>query len=346
MALHRAVLQSDLAKVQSELSNPDCDVNKKDGETMTALHWAAAYNDSRILKIMLSDARIDVNARNKRQHTPLHTAACHDAAAAVELLLSNDKCEIDALNQWHETPLSLSCAAGNIACVRLLLKRGASFEIRNQWGDSPLDIATAHQEKAVVNLLTAFQNNGDLLEQSDGEEETQETKCKNLEKSNQINEQDNCKKETKLKSFVLSKLMEMPLSDESFVAWLSNQEMDVNSADYYGMTPLHKLAAWNKAHLIGKLLQHRHVDVKQLLQAKSSSGDTPLHCAAMMHSDLALRALGEWLHSNTDTAFQTLLLTATPNNDKQTTLDIIEQVFNSDDDDRQTKKQLLSLFSI
>jgi hypothetical protein len=60
-----------------------------------------------------------------------------------------------------------------------------------------------------------------------------------LPDSNDDNDQDNdddatVNQQSRLKTFVLSKLMEMPLSDDNFEKWLNNPEIDVNSKDYYG----------------------------------------------------------------------------------------------------------------
>jgi hypothetical protein len=59
-----------------------------------------------------------------------------------------------------------------------------------------------------------------------------------LPDSNDDNDQDDddatVNQQSRLKTFVLSKLMEMPLSDDNFEKWLNNPEIDVNSKDYYG----------------------------------------------------------------------------------------------------------------
>ena len=68
----------------------------------------------------------------------------------------------------------------------------------------------------------------------------------------------------------------------------------MNAPDYYGMTVLHKLVAWNKAELVAPFLAHRRVGVPLLCVALAGkSRDSALHLAVQMGALEAARALLE-----------------------------------------------------
>jgi ankyrin repeat protein len=90
------------------------------------------------------------------------------------------------------------------------------------------------------------------------------------------------------------------------------------------MTPLHKLAAWNKCELIERLLAHRDiVDCKAALSATSASGDTPLHYAAETHAERSFIALVTAIeHDQRPTLLQTTL-----NKANKSVVDVLQETF-------------------
>ena len=94
----------------------------------------------------------------------------------------------------------------------------------------------------------------------------------------------------RFKCFQLAKLMEAPLDEDLFEEWLNHVEMDINGADFYGNSPLHKLLAFNKPQSVKRLVRHRRFD-RSLFYKKCGAGNTALLVGLQMSALNAVRAL-------------------------------------------------------
>ena len=187
--------------------------------------------------------------------------------------------EIDAANRWGETALHLCAGAAHSAEALALLRAGANVDLCDQWERTAAAVAHEHREPTLAALLEAHARGEHVGEDEAGE-------CGKEEAEQHAERQ----QRVQLRSFVLAKLMEAPLSDARFGSWLAHAEIDVNASDYYGMSPLHKLAAWNKPALVHALAAHRRFDRAQLTRA-SGDGAAPLHLALLTHSLASAHAL-------------------------------------------------------
>lgn len=270
--LHVAVLGNNRSRISQLLQQSDCNVCALDNEGMSALHYAAAYDESAIVTELLQHESSNANVTNRRINTPLHTAAAHDASAAIESLLNDARTDLNAVNLWQETPLIVACSGGHVRAVRVLLAHGADRSRVDRWQSTALDVAEANQATEVVELLRHFETHGELPPLPLSAPLTTTV--------------------LRLRSFCLAKLIEAPLDNERFLQLLHNPEIDVNAPDYYGMTVLHKLVAWNKAELVAPFLAHRRADVALLCRAAAGkSRDTALHLAVQMGAVDAAREL-------------------------------------------------------
>lgn len=277
LPLHVAVLGNNRTRITQLLAQSECNVSALDNEGMSPLHYAAAYDEAAILAELLGHSSSNVDVRNRRDNTPLHTAAAHDASAAVGALLQGGA-DVNAVNQWNETPLIVACCGGHVRTVRALLAHGADCAPLDRWQSSALDVAVAHQAVDVVSLLRYWIEHGALP--------VVEPVAATAAVSAAV--------VPRLRSFVLAKLIEAPLANERFLHLLQNAELGVNAPDYFGMTALHKLVAWNKSELIAPFLAHRRVDVPLLCVALAGkSRDSVLHLAVQMGALEAARELLE-----------------------------------------------------
>jgi ankyrin repeat protein len=103
-----AAQQDDKAAVR-DLLNQKVDLNKAQGDGMTALHWAASNDDLELVQTLL-DAGANVKAETR--------------LGAV-------------------TPLFMACKNGDASIIEALLKAGASASAPNAHGTTPLMIAAA-----------------------------------------------------------------------------------------------------------------------------------------------------------------------------------------------------------
>jgi hypothetical protein len=267
--LHTAVLSNNAARLGELLSAPDCDPNARDVEGMTALHHAAAYDEPALVRLLLQHPATDVNARNARLNTPLHSAAAHDSRAAMATLLQHAPIDADAVNVWHESPLMLAAAGNHVACARLLLRHGADRAQRDNWGCDASDVAKSHQAADVAALLQL----------ADGQVPPPEPEAVAVVSSR-----------LRLRTTCLAKLIEAPLDDARFLALLNNSDIDTVTADFFGLTVLHKLVAWNKHALLAPFLTHRRTDATQVFAVRDGK-DSPLHVGVQMCAIESVREL-------------------------------------------------------
>jgi hypothetical protein len=156
-ALHQAVCEADVDKVQDELSEivvsqKEVLLDQRDEAGYSPLHSACALlsryecatseeYSNEVVRLLLS-ARADPSREDSKGNTPLHWAArSGDREASVQLLMKN--CPLDAKNQSGETPLHWAMRAGSRGAevVAVLLENGARPGILNKSFHRALDVA-------------------------------------------------------------------------------------------------------------------------------------------------------------------------------------------------------------
>jgi ankyrin repeat protein len=269
-----AALKGQLRQVGEFLADSSLDVNQRDSETMTALHWAAAYNEPRIVELLVADARCDVNISNKRGNTPLHQAAQCSAHDSARVLLACSRANVNAVNEWHESALMMACQSGDKLMASVLLNAGADRDIRDKWGNTAAQVAHEHGESSVASVFKLTQEQLHQLASSAHKPESVQASQTVQATRRGIP----CDLVSQLSFPVLSRLMEAPLNEDSFYAWLNEPLIDLNGADYYKLTALHKVASWNKEQCLDALLQRPELD----FAARGPNGNLAIHLALEM----------------------------------------------------------------
>ena len=270
-----AAMRGDLSKLQELYLNKEekIDINHKDEETQSALHWASFYNESSIVEFLLNCEECDVNIRNKRNGTPLHMAVLGGAHSSLKVLLNDSRVDVNSTNCWGETPLILTAQTGDAEAAKLLIQFKAKLDIKDKWNQSVFDVANNHDEFGVLEVLNNLNS-----------------KVEHIKEASHVHPLKEQTKPTK----ILSKMMEAPLNDKEFLTWINDEQIDVLSADFFGLKPIHKCSAWNKTSSLSSLLSHPSIsslinqenfcnnkeDQNRLLFGPS--GDSPIHSALEM----------------------------------------------------------------
>lgn len=146
----RAIAKRDLPAIE-RLVAAGVDVNRSNGDGMTALMVACAERNESLQRLLLQrGAR--VNVANDRGGTPLMYSATVGDLEAVEFLMERGAViDASATNGW--TALTLAAARGFDEVATVLLAHGADPNVRDIYGWTPLMRAVQHERRAVIKVL-------------------------------------------------------------------------------------------------------------------------------------------------------------------------------------------------
>ena len=151
-----AAMRGDAGAVRSLVAQGE-DVNRAQGDGMTALHWAARNGDASLAQFLLG-AGADVGAGTRiGAYTPLHLAAQAGAGEVAELLLAAGADPGAATGSTGGArPLHFAARAGDARTVEALLAAGADPNAaETAWGQTPLLFAASAGRTASVRALLA-----------------------------------------------------------------------------------------------------------------------------------------------------------------------------------------------
>jgi ankyrin repeat protein len=149
-----AAMQQDAAAVDALLQQ-GTDVNRGQGDGMTALHWAAEHGDPELTARLLKAGANPAAGTRIGQHTPLHLAAKTGQSRVLRLLV-DAKADGSAFPTTVAAPLHFAAASGSSDAVTILLDAGADVNVREpEWGQTPLMFAAASGRTEVVKVLLA-----------------------------------------------------------------------------------------------------------------------------------------------------------------------------------------------
>jgi uncharacterized protein len=271
-----AVKQRDLEAVRALLkrtprSNPQTDVNARQGDGATALHWAVHRDDPAIVDLLLR-AGARATAADDLGATPLHLACTNRSGAMVERLLDAGADANAALTNG-ETVLMTCARAGDVRAVRALLSRGADVNAKEQaHQQTALMWAVAQRHPDVVRVL--IDAHADLRARSLTYPQTvvgEQTQRAGREALNY----------TVLRGGASPLLFAARVGDVESARLLIAAGADVNDAQPDGLSAL-VLAAHSGHGRLGALLLEHGADPNA-----AGSGYTALH-AAVLRSDLNL----------------------------------------------------------
>ena len=146
-----AARDKDAAQVRSLLA-AHTDPNSAQADGTTALSWAAHWNDEELSKLLIAEGA-DPNRANDFGYTPLWQACNNGNAPLVELLLKA-KASPNVKLWTGETALMTCSRTGTLNGVKALLARGADVNAKeNERGQTALMWAAARKYPLVVKAL-------------------------------------------------------------------------------------------------------------------------------------------------------------------------------------------------
>ena len=150
-----ATMSGDRVELQ-RLLRGGADVNRPQGDGMSALHWAAETGDTEILKMLIIAGANTEAVTRIGDYTPLHVASEAGRGEVVRALLEAGA-SVEARRAFAgTTPLHLAAAAGSVSSIDALVDFGADIDAReSEWGQTPLMFAASRNRVEAVKALLA-----------------------------------------------------------------------------------------------------------------------------------------------------------------------------------------------
>ena len=139
--------------VVQKLLEEGAEVDRAQGDGMTALHWAAYRDDLEIARLLLgADASTGVATRVDAV-TPLILAARNGSAAMLDLLLEAGA-DPNRATETGSTALMAAATSGSVGAVETLIAHRADVNARESgWAQTPLMYAAWENRAAVIRTL-------------------------------------------------------------------------------------------------------------------------------------------------------------------------------------------------
>jgi len=255
------------------------DPNVKAENGNTALMFAAIFDEDQIVKCLLEDASVDIALQNKRGLNVVHHSCVNNSARVLPLLL-NEKYDsiLRVGNNWAETPAHLAAGAGNVEVLKMLIEYGLDMNVKDSWGRTPWGVAKENGYSNRMPFLEEVTKIEEDVERSQILEKRSENKNDVMLKElfaevkkkapgedvarkaeervqNVYNVKSANAKPIQIpKKKALSKMLEYPGSIQIIQNALTDEEIDLNGKDFYGLTALHKISGWNKVDMLELLV--------------------------------------------------------------------------------------------
>ena len=264
-----------IVKLLIERDNVETD--SKDIYDLTPLSWAAEHGHETIVKLLIERDDVETDSKDIYDRTSLSLAAERGHETIVKLLIEQDV-DMNSKNYDGRTPLSLAAERGHETIVKLLIERDdVETDSKDRYGRTSLSWATEHQHETIVKLLierddveTDSKDNNGRTPLSWAAARGNETIVKMLIERDDVDM--NLKNDSGRTSLSLT----AEYGHETIVKLLiERDDVETDSKDIYGQTPLSWAAALEHEKIV-KLLIEQDVD----MNSKNVNGRTPLSLTA------------------------------------------------------------------
>ncbi|KAJ5288755.1 hypothetical protein N7478_001785 [Penicillium angulare] len=279
------------------LSIKAVDPNLKSKKQQTPLHIAIENTHISISKTLIQSTRVNINAKDHSDRTPLHYAVQNISALPIfNLLLGSPSILFDEPDIQGDAPLQKALEKGNTLASKSLLSTGkVKTNTVDRHGITYLHLASKYDftGEIVKILLKIPSTDPDAGDNKMITPLHQAVKSKNLPalkailESGRINPpfRVNGRRLNPNKWTVMHAVAQYGDEDMTRLV-LGFEQVDPNSEDYDGKTPLHYGCSADNLQFVKCMLEFERVVVNK----KDHSGRTPLH-VAFMHNSSAVADL-------------------------------------------------------
>ncbi|ALA62494.1 ankyrin repeat family protein [Turkeypox virus] len=253
------------------------DVNTKDMFHRSPLHYATKVPYFMDIISLLVNNGADVNSRDRYKKTPLHNVTIIPRKGDIITILDKYGINHNFINKIYDIISKV---------VKLLIERGADVNAKDRYNKTPLHNST--RTTIITDVIKALLEGGAKINQSDKYDKTPMYNIASSPSGSKIikslidelrldiNERD---EEGKSPLYRASKFVDCIRAVRIFLEYGA----DVND-NFCGITPLHNACSYKEGIAVAKLL----LDNCANINAKDSTGRTPLHTACSLPADTGI----------------------------------------------------------
>jgi ankyrin repeat protein len=150
-----SIIEKDLNKVKSLITENRLDLNAKDDEGDTVLMYACSVSNLDVVKYLVTEGCLDINVKNNDGITALMLACVSGKFDIVKYLVSECNANVNAKDNDGVTALMGLCGDDkNLELVKYLVAEGkAEVNVFNKKGITALTIASKEAHKIAQYLI-------------------------------------------------------------------------------------------------------------------------------------------------------------------------------------------------
>lgn len=253
-------------------ANAEC----TDIEGKTSLHWCLNNTDTDSIITLCKACPAILNARDANGATLLHWASAQGQAHIVNCLIAMEGCDLNRRDEWSCTAIHYTCLYGHSNCLQMLLAYGAHDQVTDMNGFTPLHYATQQNHLDCLHLLCSL---ADVTNLPDSEGHRALTWAAMLGHEQAIKillQNSRCLQAIDVEEADQRTALHIAAFSGHLacVKLLLEQGANVESRDFYGMSPLHLASSQGHADCIGQLLS-----VGADANSVDNMGQTSVHVA-------------------------------------------------------------------
>ncbi|RXJ56432.1 ankyrin repeat domain-containing protein [Candidatus Marinarcus aquaticus] len=154
-ALHKAVYEEDIQKVQHALETEDIDSTTTAG--LSSLHMSVKKRDLAMVKFLV-DQGANIDAQDNKGFSVLYYAVLQNNIPIAKYLLTH-KANPNLKNNIGNAPMHNIAYNSRFEMLELFIFFGANLKIKNAYGMRPYDFAQRKGNKGMMAELSQYEHN-------------------------------------------------------------------------------------------------------------------------------------------------------------------------------------------
>lgn len=153
-AIHQAIFEGNIHKVQSILNEDNIEATTSSG--LTALHMAIKKRDLLLVKLLIN-ADADVDAQDNKGFSVLYYAVMQNQLKIAKLLLDNEA-DPNLTNTIGNAPIHNIAYNNRFEMLELFMNYTTDFNLKNAYGMLPHQFAQKKGNSAMVTELKSLEH--------------------------------------------------------------------------------------------------------------------------------------------------------------------------------------------